>query len=67
MEALQNIESMRNSHIGGPDTGDGPRVDLQPVRDQAGRLLRSGLEAIDHILSGDSQRLLRASRQDGGQ
>ncbi|MGD0137813.1 MAG: hypothetical protein ABSD28_02980 [Tepidisphaeraceae bacterium] len=67
MEALQTIESIRNSGIGGPDAGEGPRVDLQPLRDQAGQLLRTGLDAIDHILSGDSQRLLRASRQDGGQ
>jgi hypothetical protein len=67
MEALQTIESTLNSRIGGPDAGGEPRADLQPLRNQAGQLLRSGLDAIDKILSGDAQRVLRASRQDGGQ
>ena len=67
MEALQTVESARNSRLGGPDAGDEPRVDLSPLRNQAGQLLRSGLSAIDKIMSGDSPRLLRASRQDGGQ
>jgi len=67
MEAMQTIQSTHNSTGANPDAGLAPRANLQPLRAQAGQLLRAGMDAIDHVLSGDSQRVLRASRQDGGQ
>ncbi len=51
---------------GGPiETGGGG--ELPELRRQAERLLSAGDDAIRRALSGDSQRFLRANRQQSGQ
>jgi hypothetical protein len=54
--------SLQQPAAGGPEGGD-----LDRVRREGEALLRAGDEAIRRGLSGDSERFLTASRQQGGQ
>lgn len=47
--------------------GGGPQVDLRPAREDGARSIDEGLEAVEQALSGDSDALLAANRQRGGQ
>ena len=49
------------------DPGGGGDDHLEAIRDAARDLLAAGDRAIEHALSGDSERFLRANRQSGGQ
>ncbi|MGD1278785.1 MAG: hypothetical protein ABR964_16350 [Tepidisphaeraceae bacterium] len=67
MEALQIHDIARNATNPDAPAVEAARADLGPLRERAGRLLQTGLEAIDRALSRDAEAFLSASRQRGGQ
>ena len=59
---------MNGETIGSAENGNGGGSDgLARVRRSAGGLLDAADEAIDRVLSGDSESFLRQNRQQGGQ
>ena len=61
-------EHERNDAPGeAPATDPGSTARLAGLRAAGMELLRAGDEAIDKVLSGNSERFLQSSRQEGGQ